>query len=289
MKNNNNDDMNNNKIKSKKSKDKPIIADPNLPSNKSDIPNWFPDPGSMSWADEAVDSNEWSNKQRNELKNQFIPEPQFQHLFEAVQMPPRALEAINHPITKEYDNANYLKRSAIETYLYNANSDITTCLRPLLEVISNLADFPEQNHNRVLLGVIFQGLSSASIKISRGRRELARRFVPKDNVHALYRTSPSHKSFFGGDSNDNAVEAAVKDSKTDKSLVIMPRRNLIQNSIYNQFQPFRNTGFSGMGFQGLRYRQFNNPQFQQFNPYNQRPQRQYQNQYMFYGKYAQRP
>ena len=142
----------------------------------------------MSWTVEAVDANEWSNEQRNELKNQFIPETKFQHLFEAVQMPPRALEAINHPITKQYDNSNYLKRSAIETYLYNANSDITTCLRPLLEVISNLADFPEQNHNRLLLGVIFQGLSSASIKISRGRRELARRFVPKYNVHALYRT-----------------------------------------------------------------------------------------------------
>ena len=48
-----NADMNNNNIKSKKSKDK-TIADPNLPSNKSDIPNWFPDPGSKSWAVEAV-------------------------------------------------------------------------------------------------------------------------------------------------------------------------------------------------------------------------------------------
>ena len=104
-------DLNNNKSKNSKT-----IVDKTLPSNKSDIPNWFTVPGSMSWAEEAVDSNEWSKDQRNEIKNQFIPEQQFQHLFEAVQMPSRALEAINHPITKEYDNSNYFKRTAVEAF-----------------------------------------------------------------------------------------------------------------------------------------------------------------------------
>ena len=70
------------------------------------------------------------------------------------------------------------KRFTTETYLYNCNVDIATCLRPLIEVISNTKDDPTQARNHFLLGQVFQGLASATVKLSRGRRELPRRFVP---------------------------------------------------------------------------------------------------------------
>ena len=182
-------------ISNPKSTKSSVVADQNLPQNNSDIPNWFPDEGVLLWAESIVDS-EWSIDDRKAVMKQFIPEKEHKHLFDAVQMPPKALEAIKHQLTSEKD---YLfKRSTTETYLYNVNLDITTCYRPLLEVISNLTDVPDQHENRYLLGKVFQGLSSSAIRLSRGRRELARKFVPLSNAPAIFRTTPSHKSVFGG-------------------------------------------------------------------------------------------
>merc|ERR1712030_270976 len=126
---------------------------------------------------------------------------------------------------KSIMHSDYLfKRFTTETYLYNCNLDIVTSLRPLLEVISSTKDDPVRTREHLLLGKVFQGLSSACIKLSRGRRELARRFVPLVNAPALYRTKPSHNSIFGSDSTQSAVDKAVKDSKQDKSLVYIPKK-----------------------------------------------------------------
>ena len=170
------------------------VIDKNLPQVNSDSPNWWADEGVLLWAGSMVDS-EWSIEDRKSVMKQFIPEKEHKHLFDAVQMPPKALEAIKHPLTSEKD---YLfKRSLTETFLYNCNLDITTCYRPLLEVISNLTDVPDQQENRYLLGKDFEGLSSSAIRLSRGRRELARKFVPLANTPVIFRTTPSHNNVFG--------------------------------------------------------------------------------------------
>ena len=80
---------------------------------------------------------------------------------------------------------------------------------------------------------------ASTVKISRGRRELGRRFVPLANASALFRTTPSHKSIFGSDSTEAAVEQTMKESKCNKSLVYVPTASK---------HPFRASGSSYKGF-----------------------------------------
>ena len=60
--------------------------------------------------------------------------------------------------------------------------------------------------------------------LSKGRRELGRRFVPLANAAALFRKKPTHFSYFGGSSVSDAVQGAVSESKVNKDLVILPKR-----------------------------------------------------------------
>ena len=221
------------------------------PTSTDDPPNWSPDEGVMAWAALAVDSCEWSGEDRKLLMKKFVPEPKYAHLFEAVHMPPDIISAMKDKRTVQ---ADYLfNRYTAETYFYNSNLDLTTCFRPLLEVISNLTRSPEHENDRYLLGRVFQGMVSSTVKLSRGRRELGRRFVPLANAPALFRTKPSHKSIFGGDSIESAVEEAVKVSKGNRSLVY--KHKSVQ-------QPFRATGSYGRGFQGYQYQyQYQKPQY----------------------------
>ena len=236
-----------------------VAPDNTLPSCNADIPNWQPDPAVLAWANLIIDSCEWSIEDRKALIKQFIPENEHSHLFEPVSMPKQIRDAMTNRSIVESDYL--LKRFTAETFFYNCNLDVVTCYRPLLEVISNLKGDPAHETDRFLLGRVFLGLVSATTKLSRGRRELARRFVPLTNAPALFRTKPSHKSIFGKDSTASAVEQAVKDSKQDKALVFIPKKKKL---------PFRSFGSSGRGFQSFRYQY---PQ--QFNPYNSY---QYQNQ-----------
>ena len=96
-------------------------------------------------------------------------------------------------------------------------------------------------HNRTLLARVFQSMASAMSFLSRGRRELGRRFVPLDNAPALFREKPSPCCLFGGMSVEDAIEKAVSASKVNKDLVLMPKRP--------KFQPFR---ASGSGARGCR-------------------------------------
>ena len=240
-----------------------VAPDNKLPTCNLDIPNWNPDPAVLAWANLIIDSSEWSVEDRKCLNKTFIPEKEHEHLFEPVSMPQQIRDAMTNRSVVESDYL--LKRFTAETFFYNCNVDIVTCYRPLLEVISNLTGNLDHEKDRFLLGRVFQGLVSATTKLSRGRRELARRFVPLINAPALFRTKPTHRSIFGKDSTASAVEQAVKDSKQDKALVYVPKKQKL---------PFRSYGSSGKGFQSFRYQY---PQ--KFNPFNAYQQFQnYQNQ-----------
>ena len=234
-----------------------VAPDNSLPMSGLETPNFFPDPAVMAWAKLIVDSSEWSVEDRKSLMKEFIPEKELEHFFIPVHMPQQIKDAMQHRTIIESDYL--LKRYTTETYLYNCNFDIVTTYRPLLQVISNLKGDPAHEKDRFLLGRVFQGLVSSTSKLSRGRRELARRFVPLSNAPAFYRTKPSHTSIFGGESTQSAVDQAVKDSKQDKSLVFIPKK-----------KPFRSFGASGKGFQGHR---FQNPQ--KYNPVNSYQSYQY--------------
>ena len=245
-----------------------VAPDPSLPQADSEIPNWNLDPAVVSWADSCIDKIEWTSENRKAIYAEFTPPKDIEHLFQPVTMPQQIQDAMKDKTVIQHD---YLfKRYTTETYLYNCNLDIVTSLRPLMEVISSTKDDPNRARDHFLLGQVFHGLASATVKLSRGRRELARRFVPLTNAPALYRTKPSHRSIFGGDSTQSAVDQAVKDSKQDKSLVFIPNKK-------QKTMPFRSPGLSGKGVQSYQKFQLSqqNPfpnQFQylppfQYNPY----------------------
>ena len=105
--------------------------------------------------------------------------------------------------------------------------------------------------NRTLLARVFQCMSSSAVHLSRGRRELGRRFVNLTNAEALFNKAPSHYTFFGGSSVDSAVTQAVSDSKINKDLIVMPkkRRFIPTRSMHPGGKSFYNYNSSQRGFQ----------------------------------------
>ena len=216
-----------------------VEPDSSLPLSTGRVPtNWHPDEKTMAWAALVLDTTEWSKADREVLSSEFSPEPKYDHLFEAVPTPPDLLNAMKHPLTKERD---YLfNRYEAESQFYSANLDLSSGLRPLLEVLSNLKDKPEMNHNRLLLARVFQAIASSASHMSRGRRELGRPFVPLANAPALFQSKPSHFCLFGGKSLEDAVQQAVGKAKVNKDLVHMPKKR--------KSQPFRSSGPSGQSY-----------------------------------------
>ena len=192
--------------------------------------NWYPDPQVMAWASEMVDQSEWTSADRDIIKKQFSPDSEFDHIFSAVMPPTGMLSAIQSPEMKKKDFL--FRRAETEEFLLEANKDLVCGFRPMIEVLSNLKDDPSQEGNRILLARVFQCMASSAIHISRGRRELGRRFVNFANMEALYRSKPSHYTFFGDSSVDTAVTKAVAESKINKDLIVMPKKRKYNR--YNQ-------------------------------------------------------
>ncbi|CAL4159937.1 unnamed protein product, partial [Meganyctiphanes norvegica] len=231
----------------------PAVVEPDkdlpLPSTRAPT-NWHPHPGVLAWAAATVETAEWSDENREVFIKQFSPDPVFDHIFSAVPCPPDMKTALTHVETKKVD---YLfRRAETEDFLLEANKDLVCGLRPLLEVISNLRDVPEMSANRTLLAYVFQSMASSATHLSRGRRELGRRFVPLDHAGALFRSKPSHFCFFGSETLESAVTGTVAASKVNKDLIILPKKRAFQpfrtyhpggKSAYKgRYQPFRQSG-----------------------------------------------
>ena len=204
----------------------PIVVEPDkslpLPLSSRAPTNWFPDSSVLAWASDMVDSCEWTDADRAAIETQFSPEEQYDHLFTAVSPPNGMSQALQSAETKKRD---YLfRRADTEDFLLQANKDIVCGFRPLLEVLSNLKGQPGMESNRTLLARVFQSMASSAVHLTRGRRELGRRFVNLNNAEALYNKAPSHYTFFGSSSVDSAVSQAVSDSKINKDLIVMPKK-----------------------------------------------------------------
>ena len=210
----------------------PLVAplpDAGLPSSSIRPPlNFVPDPEVLAWAEETLDICDWSREDRDIFERNYSTSPDLDHFFSAVASPPDLLAAIRSPdlIARDY----LFKRAETEQFLYNANKDLACGFRPLLSLLSSLKG-KGMEHIRTPLAHVFQSMSSAINNISKGRRELGRRFVPLDSAPSLFRNKPSHHCLFGFGSVEEAVAKAVEAKKVNKDLVHVPKK-----------YPFRNSG-----------------------------------------------
>lgn len=242
-----------------------VAPDAQLPCGVSERPpkNWNPHPAVVSWAKLVIDKVEWTDVERKALATDYSPDPADDHLFTAVPAPPGLLKAIKDPLTWERD---YLfKRAETERLLLEANKDLVAGYRPLLEVLSLTKDVEGLETIRVLLSKVFMSMASSSSYITRGRRELGRRFVPLETAPSLFSNKPSHHSWFGFESVDAAVQKAVEAKNVNKDLVRLPQRHTSQTFQKKSFdvqrswkgwkgapRPFPGTGYGG--YQGGKFR-----------------------------------
>ena len=234
--------------------------DADLPSVDPRPPaTWNPKQKIMKWVSGAVET-EWSPDHRKKFVEKFHPFEKYDHLLNPVKMPKKLYKAIRSPYIKQKD---YLfNRSNTEKDLYNASSDLCTSLRPFIEALDLLDDRQDCGHIKNLIGQGMMGIFSANKKISRARREIGRRCVRLDCADALYGVSPSHFSLFGGVSDSEAAKTAKETTKTDESIVFIPKpKKKIRPSYSSQ-------GFQSQGFQQPPY----------YNNYNNQNTRRNQNQ-----------
>ena len=252
-----------------------VVVDSQLPPPGSAAPpNFFADPGVLAWAERVLDSVAWSAEDRKNLKSQFVPEPEHAHLFEPVSMPQEILDAMKH---KSVTDSDYpFHRYAAELQFYKANGDLAAGFAPLLHVISNMTGIEGLEHDRYVLGNVFHSMAATVDKISRGRRELARRFVPLENAPSLLKSKPTHSSIFGSTSTQAAVDEASKAARQNRGLVYRPKTSK---------KPFQKSGIYGKGFprypQPRQQMQF----YPQYAPYYQYPRGAYSRYQQGRGQY----
>ena len=228
------------------------VPDPDLPLPTTRHPkNWEPDPSVIAWATKTSDTCEWTKEDRDFLSAKFSSDPATDFLFSAVPNPPDLLAAIKSPLLLKRDYL--LKRADTEQFLFDANEDLASGFRPLLDALSSLKG-KGMDDLRTNLAYVYQSMSSAICKISRGRRELGRRFVPLVTAPALFRTKPSPLCLFGSNSIEEAIEKAVETKKVNKDLVYVPKRK----KLYIPSHGSKNYGnmYKGRG-QGPKYYNYN--------------------------------
>ena len=235
--------------------------DPDLPSLDSRLPsNWEPNIKAMNFLKKAS-KGEWSKEARQKIVERFHPKEDYDPFLLPVSMPTKLYKSLKSPAARKKD---YLfNRFELERFLYNANADLCAALRPFLEVLSALTAMKGCGNLKNLLGHGIMGICSANIRISRGRRELARRFVRLDWAEALYAVTPSHASIFGGASLEEAVKAAKESSKMDDSLVYAPKKKKPFRPTYSYFKDFQypspsQKGGKTQGYRQTRYNQYGN-------------------------------
>ena len=196
------------------------LPDPSLPLPSSRPPtNWGPDPPVLVWLERTLDTCKWTQKERDDVDKKYCPDQSADHLFTAVRQPQDILNLMQCPDLpdKEYR----FKRAEAEQHLYNANKDLTCGLKPLTDIISAMKDQGLDQYRLPLVTVV-QSIASSINNISKGRRELSRRFVLRDSTPSLYNSEPTHNCIFGFNSLKQAVDNTVEIKKVNKDLVYVP-------------------------------------------------------------------
>ena len=244
-----------------------VEPDADLPSNNPRLPaSWNPKKKIISWVGGAID-HEWSAEDRKNLKEKFHPIEDYDHLFKPVKMPNKLFKSIKAPSTKKKDYL--LSRSEIEKDLFYASDDLCTSTRPLIEALSLLDDLPNCKQIKNLIGQGLQGIFSANLRISKGRREVGRRFVRLDCAEALYGSSPSHRSLFGNVSDAEAVKQAKDKAKLDESLVFIPKKKFCPaNKSFQTIPPWKKFQYQNFQNHSSNYNNsnYNNQKGKRWNP-----------------------
>ena len=235
----------------------PVIddePDADLPSVHPRLPaTWLPKKKIVNWLEKAAD-REWSQEDRKKLVEKYHPEEKCDAIFLPVKMPTKLYKAFKSPATKKRDYL--LNRIEVEKNLFYASSDLCTALRPLVEALSLLDDKEDCGHIKHVVGLGLMGVFSANVRISRGRRELGRRFVRLDCAEALFGVPPSHGSLFGGSSVSEALKKAQETSKLDDSLVYASKAKKPFRPAYNYYKDFQQgSRYKGAGRKNQYYRQ----------------------------------
>ena len=130
--------------------------------------------------------------------DRFNAKAEYDEFLLPVKMPKKLYRALKSPVTKKRDYL--LSRLEVERQLFNASFDLCIALRPLMEVFDLVLAMPPNastKNIKNLIGYCIMAVCSANLKISRGRREVARRFVRFDWAEDLYASKPSHACVFG--------------------------------------------------------------------------------------------
>ena len=254
--------------------------DADLPSNNPRLPaSWNPKKKIMSWVGGAIE-HEWSAEDRKSLKEKFHPTEDYDHLFNPVKMPKKLFKSLKALSTKKNDYL--LNRGEIEKDLYYASDDLCTSTRPLIEALSLLDDIPNCKEVKHLIGQGLQGIFSANKRISKGRREVGRRFVRLDCADALFSSSPSHRSLFGSLSDAEAVKLAKETVKLDDSIVYAPKKKFrfTDNKGFQRYsnQPWKKFQKQNYQYQSNNFQNNNNSNYSNNNQNNQKRKRWNQNQ-----------
>ena len=102
---------------------------------------------------------------------------------------------------------------------------------------------------RLNLAYVFQSMASACCHLSRGRRELGRRFVPIESANVLFKNKPSHYCIFGFDSIKAATDNSAEVKNVNKELVhIQKKRKFFRTS--QKFKPWHQSRDKFDSFRG---------------------------------------
>ena len=165
------------------------VLDLDLPSVDPHPPtNCHPSQKMMAWSARAA-TKELTTEERKELKDRFNAAEEFDSLLLPSDMPLKLFKALKSPVTKKRDYL--LHRQDIEKYLYYASSDLCAGLRPLIEAFTQLDAMGGMGELKNLVGQGVLCMMSANLRISRGRREVGRRFIRLDCAEALFAVPPS--------------------------------------------------------------------------------------------------
>ena len=169
----------------------------------------------------------------HQIDDSYIPEESLQPCYEAPKLPKTLYRRINRLKNKS--------AARTERALYTSQVELLVSAKPLVAALAALRSLGSKvSEAREQLSVSLGCIFSASLGISKARRENVRFLFKASLADSLFDTEPNHTSLFGGTSFATQLDKASKEAKLDSNINRKEFR-----------QPFRaRPGFLGQRFLG---------------------------------------
>ena len=169
-----------------------------------------------------------------QIDDSYIPDEALQPCYGAPKLPKTLYRRINRLKNKS--------AARTERALYNSQMELLVSAKPLVAALAALRPLGAKvSQAREQLSVSLGCIFSASLGISKARRENIRFLFKTSLADSLYDCEPTHTSLFGGTSFASQLDKASKEAKLDSSI----------NKKQEFKQPFRSRpGFLGQRFLG---------------------------------------